>query len=150
MGDYQFAFATPGFFHIAWADNCDDVPGGAPRKDPNMYYDKIPLGLSVVSSDPACGSFVVSTAPTDFIINLSDPVVPATVEATDFTVNGTPADSFTLSNGNATITFSFTTTPVVQGENTMHIPAGAFNRASDNQPKSSSCAHSVLAKRSSR
>ena len=92
MGDYQFAFATPGFFHIAWADNCDDVPGGAPRKDPNMYYDKIPLGLSVVSSDPACGSFVVSTAPTDFIINLSDPVVPATVEATDFTVNGTPAD----------------------------------------------------------
>src|SRR4029453_3519777 len=48
--------------------------------------------------------------------------------------NGTPANSFVLSNGNATITFHFNSSPVVtQGLQTMHIPAGAFNRASDNQ-----------------
>jgi hypothetical protein len=35
MGDYQQAFATAAAFHIAWADNRDDLPGGAPRKDPN-------------------------------------------------------------------------------------------------------------------
>ena len=71
----------------------------------------------------------------DFIINLSDPVDPATVQATDFTVNGTAANSFVLSNGNATITFHFNSSPVTTpGPQTMHIAAGAFNRASDNQP----------------
>src|SRR5439155_27046257 len=69
-----------------------------------------------------------------FIINLSDPVDPATVQATDFTVNGTAASSFALSNGNATITFHFNSSPVLtQGPQTMHIPANAFNRVSDNQ-----------------
>src|SRR4030095_16011523 len=67
--------------------------------------------------------------------NLSDPVDPNTVQAGDFTVNGTLADSFQLQNGNATIVFHFNTSPVTtEGLQTMHIPAGAFNRASDNEP----------------
>src|SRR4030095_16047144 len=38
-------------------------------------------------------------------------------------------------NGNATITFHFNSSPVTTpGLQTMHIAAGAFNRASDNQP----------------
>ncbi|HCV43087.1 MAG TPA: hypothetical protein DGH68_06350, partial [Bacteroidetes bacterium] len=41
MGDYQHAYATPTAFHVAWSDNRDDLPGGAPRKDPNMYYEQI-------------------------------------------------------------------------------------------------------------
>ena len=56
------------------------------------------------------------------------------MQATDFTVNGTPANSFVLSNGNAHDYF-----PLQQlaGDDprlqqAMHIPAGAFNRASDN------------------
>ena len=58
----------------------------------------------------------------------SDPVDPATVQATDFTVNGIAADRFVLSNGNATITFHFNSSPVItQGPQTMHIPANAFN-----------------------
>jgi hypothetical protein len=78
---------------------------------------------------------VVNTQPTDFIINLSDPVDPATVQSGDFLVNDIPADSFVLSNGNTTITFHFNTSPVQnQGEQTMHIPAGAFNQASNNDP----------------
>ena len=44
MGDYQHAYATNDAFHVTWADNRDDLPGGAPRKDPNVYYEKILLG----------------------------------------------------------------------------------------------------------
>jgi hypothetical protein len=42
-------------------------------------------------------------------------------------VNGIPANSSTLSNGNTTITFGFNLSPVHVGGNVMHIPAGAFN-----------------------
>src|SRR5262249_47951772 len=38
MGDYNTAYATPGFFHVSWSDNRDDLAGGAGRKDPNVYY----------------------------------------------------------------------------------------------------------------
>jgi hypothetical protein len=100
----------------------------------DVFTDRDLVGFSVTTSNPACGSFVVGTAPTAFIINLSDPADPSTVQATDFTVNGTPADSFILSNSNATIEFDFTTSPVVQGENTMHIDAGAIHQASNNDP----------------
>jgi len=64
---------------------------------------------------------VTGTAPTTFTVDLSDPADPSTVQASDFTVNGTPADNVTLLNGNATLQFDFNTSPVVQGENTMHI-----------------------------
>src|SRR5439155_9885328 len=39
-----------------------------------------------------------------------------------------------LSNGNQTIDFIFNSSPVVQGENTMHIDAGAIHQASNNDP----------------
>ena len=43
-------------------------------------------------------------------------------------VNGIPANSFVLSNGNTTITFHFNSSPVTtQGVQTIHIPAGAFD-----------------------
>ena len=92
------------------------------------------MGFAVTTTTPACNS-IINTQPTDFIINLSDPVDPTTVQPTDFTVNGTPANSDALSNGNATITFHFNSSPVTtQGPQTMHIPAGAFNRQSDGMP----------------
>lgn len=54
MGDYNTAFATSnGIFHVAWADNRDDFPGGAPRKDPNVYYDQVVLGSTGI---PEVGS----------------------------------------------------------------------------------------------
>ena len=104
------------------------------KRVPAGLTDRELVGFAVTSTDPACGS-VVFTQPTAFIVNLSDAVVTNTVDATDFTVNGTPADSFSISNGDQTIEFDFNTSPVVnQGPQTMHIPAGAFLRASDNQP----------------
>ena len=65
------------------------VQGGV---DNTIYYDAVQVspvvcGLAVTSTVPAVGS-VVSTQPTDFVVNLSDPVHPATVQASDFTVNG--------------------------------------------------------------
>ena len=89
-----------------------------------LAIDKELLGCSVTS--PACG-IVVTTPPTDFIVGVSDPVDSPTLDASDFTVNGILADSTILINGNLTIIFHFNTSPAVQGVNTMHIPAGAFN-----------------------
>src|SRR5262245_22193151 len=43
MGDYDFAVATNTAFHVVWSDNRDDLVGGAPRKDPNVYYDTVTL-----------------------------------------------------------------------------------------------------------
>jgi hypothetical protein len=85
-----------------------------------------PTGTPCSVTSAGCGS-VVHTQPTDFIVSISCAVDPATVQATDFTVNGTPANSFTLTNGNTTINFHFNTSPVTEGQNSMHIPAGAFN-----------------------
>src|SRR5205823_11453399 len=45
----------------------------------------------------------------------------------DFTVNGIPADDAVLLSGGHIVLFTFNTSPVIQGVNTMHIPAGAFN-----------------------
>ena len=73
-----------------------------------------------------CGT-IVSTRPTDFLVNVNGEADPPTLDASDFSVNGLPANSFALSNGNTTITFHFNSSPAVQGPNTIHIPAGAFN-----------------------
>ena len=109
------------------------VVGGTTNGGPTTLYELRP-GTQVTSSDPACNS-VVSSRLTDFVINLSDPVQAATVQASDFTVNGIPADTFTLSNNNTTITFHYTSSPVItQGAQTMHIDAGAFLRDPDGDP----------------
>jgi hypothetical protein len=78
---------------------------------------------SVIGSQPPCGS-TVFTQLTDFVVNISALVDPASVQPSDFTVNQTAADDDIVGGG--TITFHFNTSPVVQGLNSMHIPASAF------------------------
>lgn len=129
-GDYDYGSATAGKHVTSWTDGRVAI-NAASQQD--AFTDRELVGFAVTSTTPTCNS-IINTQPVDFIINLSDAVVPGTVQATDFTVNGTPANSFLLSNGNATITFHFNSTPVTLGSNTMHIPAGAFLRASDNMP----------------
>jgi len=130
-GDYDYGSAILTKHVTAWTDGRVAISGSSQQ---DAFTDRELVGFAVTTSTPACNS-IINTQPTDFVLNLSDPVDPTTVQATDFTVNGTPADSFVLSNGNATITFHFNSSPVVtQGVQTMHIPAGAFNRASDNDP----------------
>ncbi len=80
---------------------------------------------SVFGSQPACDS-IVSTQLTDFVVHMSAPVDPATVQPGDFNVNGIPADSEIVSGSGQDITFHFNASPVGQGVNLMDIPAGAF------------------------
>jgi hypothetical protein len=134
MGDYNTAYATAGEFYVSWSDNRFDLPNGSPRKEPDVFFKSINLGLEVVSTTPAAGS-IVSTQPTVFTVNVTDPVDPATLAASAFVVNGIPADSVSYTPGTTTLTFTFNTTPVTnQGLQTMHIDAGALTRASDGGP----------------
>jgi N-acetylneuraminic acid mutarotase len=112
-------------FHTAVWTASEMVVWGGNNMNTGGRYGPTPTGCSATSI--TCGRIVVGTAPTDFTVNLSDAADPTTVQGSDFMVNGTPANTATLSNGNTTITFHFNTPPVVQGQNTMHIPAGAFN-----------------------
>jgi hypothetical protein len=129
-GDYDYGSAITTKHLTSWTDGRVTINGSSQQ---DAFTDRELVGFAVTSTTPACNS-IINTQPTDFIINLSDAVVPATVQATDFTVNGTSANSFVLSNGDTTITFHFNSTPVTLGSNTMHIPAGAFMRVSDNMP----------------
>jgi protocatechuate 3,4-dioxygenase beta subunit/glutamine cyclotransferase len=92
------------------------------------------LGPAVVASDPAQGQVVTTTPPTNFSLTFNEPIVPGSVVAGDFTVNGTPADSATLSPDDTTIYYSFTSSPVItQGIETMNLPAGSVEGANDLQ-----------------
>ncbi len=134
MGDYDTAVATSGAFHVIWTDNRFDLPGGAPRKDPNCFYKRIDLTIHVTTTVPAVAS-VISNQPTTFTVNISEPANPATLQASDFTVNGIPASSFDYTPGSTTILFTFGVSPVTtQGLQTMSIAAGAFTSAAAGDP----------------
>jgi hypothetical protein len=129
-GDYDYGSAILTKHLTSWVDGRVAISSTSQQ---DTFTDRELVGFAVTSTDPACNS-VVTTQPTDFIVNLSDAVNENTVEPGDFTVNGIPADSVTFQNGDLTITFTFTSSPVVnQGPQTMHIPQDAFTRQSDNQ-----------------
>src|SRR5262247_3415238 len=134
MGDYDMAVATLGAFHVVWADNRNDLPGGAPRKDPNVFYKRIDLNIHVTTTVPAVAS-VISTQPTTFTVNISEPVDPASLQASDFAVNGISASDFAYTPGSTTIVFTFDASPVTtEGLQTMSVPAGAFIGAVTGNP----------------
>src|SRR6266404_3133238 len=132
VGDYDYGSAILTKHVTSWADGRVPI-NGASQQD--AFTDRELVGFAVTSTTPACNS-VINTQPVDFVVNLRDAVNTSTVQASDFTVNGTPSNlAPTFSNGNLTITFHYTTSPVTtQGVQTMHIPAGAFTRQSDGMP----------------
>ena len=130
-GDYDYGSAITLKHVTSWVDGRVAISGTSQQ---DAFTDSELAGLAVSSTDPACNS-VVFTQPTDFTVNVSVAVDPDTLDASDFTVNGLPADSVDYTPGETTMIFHFNTTPVTnQGEQTMHIPAGAFNSASNGQP----------------
>ncbi|HWX15061.1 MAG TPA: dockerin type I domain-containing protein, partial [Chthoniobacterales bacterium] len=130
-GDYDYGTAITTKHLTSWDDGRMAISSTAQQ---DVFTDKELVGFSVTSTVPACNS-IINTQLTQFVVNLSDPALVSSVQASDFTVNGIPANTFTLSNGNATITFTFNTSPVTtQGPQTMHIPAGAILRNSDSMP----------------
>src|SRR5207249_7743202 len=115
-GDYDYGTAILTKHLTSWDDGRVTISS---QSQQDVFTDRELVGFSVTTTDPACNS-VITTQPVDFVVNLSDPADPSTVQPTDFTVNGIAADSDTLSNGNATITFHFNSTPVTtQGLQTM-------------------------------
>src|SRR5262249_2181025 len=65
-------------------------------------------------------------------VNVSNPLIPGTVDAADFQVNGISATGVSYTPGTTSLTFTFASDPVTaQGLQTMHVAAGAFDRASD-------------------
>ena len=81
-------------------------------------------------SEPACNS-TVFTQLTDFIVYISG-FVGSFPPPSVFTVNGIPADS--ISGGGSTLEFHFNASPVIPGQNTMDIPAGAFTCSNSGRP----------------
>src|SRR6266700_7731336 len=127
-GDYDYGFALLTKHMSSWMDGRNVISG---QSQQDAFTDRELVGFAVTTSNPACNS-VISNQPTDFVINLSDAVNTGTVQATDFTVNGTPANSVTFQNGDTQITFHFNSSPVsTPGVQTMNIPANAFTRQSD-------------------
>jgi len=129
-GDYDYGLALLTKHITSWDDGRVPIASASQQ---DTFTDRELVGFSVTTTDPACGSLVIDTAPTVFTVNLSDAVNAGTVDPGDFTVNGTAADSAQVSGDDLSITFTFNTSPVVEGENTMHIPQGAFTRQSDGQ-----------------
>src|SRR4030095_15426613 len=101
-GDYDYGSALLTKHVTSWTDG--RIPINSESQQ-DAFTDRELVGFAVNTSNPSCNS-VINTQPTDFTINLSDPVDPNTVQASDFTVNGTAADSFPLQNGNAPTGFS--------------------------------------------
>ncbi len=91
--------------------------------------------FQVALSNPAAGSSV-GTPPSDFAITFASPYDSGGIVASDLTVNGIAADSFSLTDA-TTITFHFNASPVTaQGLQSMAIAAGALSRAADGSPLS--------------
>jgi subtilisin family serine protease len=90
-------------------------------------------GLAPIATTPASDE-VVSSPPSVFTVTFNDPFDPATVEAEDFTVNGVPAETFSILS-DTSIEFGFTTSPVTsQGRQTIGMAGGALARSSDLAP----------------
>ena len=105
----------------------------ANQNSPSTYVtagSEMPAGTApfqVTAMIPACGTSVRDTV--DFTATFSDPLQAASLQASDFTVNGTPANSVT--NTSTTATFHFNATPITLSTNTMAIAGGAILRNSD-------------------
>ena len=91
------------------------------------------VGMSVAGTTPAADS-VITTKPTDFVVNFSHPYVAASVDAGDLNVNGIAATSRTLTDTD-TVTFHFTSSPVgAEGVQTMQMAAGAVTASGTTLP----------------
>src|SRR6059058_472981 len=131
-GDYDYGSALLTKHLTSWTDGRVAINATSQQ---DAFTDRELVGFAVTATTPACNS-IINTQPTDFVVNLSDAVNTSTVQASDFTVNGTPSNlPPTFANGNTQITFHYSSSPVTaEGSQTMDIPAGAFNRISDGMP----------------
>jgi len=132
-GDYDYGSSVLVQHLSAWVDGRNPIHSASQQ---DAFFDREPIspGLVVYGTDPACSS-VVFTQRTNFDIIVSDPVNPGSLDPSDLTVNGIAANNVNYTPGETTIHFTFNSSPITaQGEQTIHIPAGMFTRASDGSP----------------
>lgn len=87
--------------------------------------------LRVVDSSPENGEIISSPAPFEFAIELSEPVDTATVDASDFEVDGIAANEVDVLSPTELL-FRFDTPPATeQGLHLLTVEQGAFGRESD-------------------
>jgi hypothetical protein len=86
-GDYDYGSAILTKHVTSWVDGRNPING---QSQQDAYTDRELVGFAVTTTTPACNS-IISTQPTDFVINLTDAVNTATVQASDFTVNAIPS-----------------------------------------------------------
>lgn len=85
-----------------------------------------------VSGTSPANRDVVTTAPTSFVLNVTDAINAGTLQASDFKVNGQSASGVAYTAGDTSATFTFGASPVtVNGAQAISVAAGAFTRASD-------------------
>ena len=99
----------------------------------NAYNTLLQLPLLVLNSTPAVSSSTPTT-PTQFTVTFSHPIDAAALQASHFTVDGTPATSLTFLDSR-TVRFNFASSPVVaQGPQAMSLADGAAIRLADGAP----------------
>src|SRR6059058_4634539 len=74
VGDYDYGSAVLTKHATSWVDGRNPI-NGASQQD--AYTDRELVGFAVTTTTPACNA-LINTSPVDFVINLSDPVDPAT------------------------------------------------------------------------
>src|SRR5207249_4120565 len=105
VGDYDYGSALLTKHLTSWADGRVPI-GGQSQQD--AFTDRELVGFAVTTTTPACNA-LINTSPVDFVINLSDPVDPASVTTSDLTLTGNAGGSVTalqLVNGNTTVQFT--------------------------------------------
>ncbi len=127
IGDYHGLAAENDRVLGMWFDS-RSTASGDPYTDPNFQF-----GLAVANSVPARNE-IVTTRLTEFVLTLTDPYNPASVDASDLTVNAIPATSVQQTNP-TTLTFQFASSPITQeGTQAMSVAAGAILRLGDDNP----------------
>src|SRR5206468_925624 len=87
VGDYDYGSSILVKHVTSWVDGRVAIQNASQQ---DAFTDRELVGFAVTSTDPACNS-VINTQPTQFVVNLSDAVDTSTVQASDYTVNGTPS-----------------------------------------------------------
>ena len=121
----DFHDVTTGNNGDAAARGYDLVTGIGTPQAQSLLPDLAGITLRVYSTTPRVGS-VVATTPSSYAITFSNAINPASLLASDLTLNSMAATGVSLSGDDKTATFTFSTNPVTsQGLQTMSMAAGA-------------------------
>jgi hypothetical protein len=111
MGDYDQAYARSGTFDVVWSDNRSNLAGCSPKKDPNIFYQSIPVPTPTPTPPPCA-----PTAATNAASNVS---------TTAATLNGTVNPHGTTT----TVYFDYGTTTSYGSRSPNQIFSGSTSQA---------------------